>query len=427
MAAESQSTLLAAPGASRRTDASTTFIPSMGEPVHRWFRYSAGFSATWAMSLIAQAAAERGAPPRVLDPFCGSGTALLAAQAAGAPSLGVEHQPFVARIAAAKLRWSSSPDDFEERAREVLAAAAARPVRDPAPLLDKCYSRAALARLNGVAAAVAASADGSPADELAWLALAAAVRPSSHAGTAQWQYVLPGRQKARVADPVDAFAGQCALMAADMRELARPGVPPEASVLHEDARTCAGVPDGWADLVVTSPPYANNYDYADATRLEMTALGEVRGWGDLKPIRDRLIRSCSQQMSGYDIAAALAAPALDPIRADLEPVVARLTEVKAARSGHKAYDAMVVAYFTDLADVWSALRRCCAPGARVCFVVGDSAPYGVHVPVEEWLGRLAVAAGFRSWSFEKARDRNVKWRNRKHRVPLHEGRLWVEG
>jgi hypothetical protein len=29
--------------------------------------------------------------------------------------------------------------------------------------------------------------------------------------------------------------------------------------------------------------------------------------------------------------------------------------------------------------------------------------------------------------FEKTRDRNIKWKNRKHRVPLCEGRLWVEG
>jgi hypothetical protein len=63
----------------------------------------------------------------------------------------------------------------------------------------------------------------------------------------------------------------------------------------------------------------------------------------------------------------------------------------------------------------------------VCFVVGDSAPYGVYVPVERWLGELALAAGFHSYSFEKTRDRNVKWKNRKHRVPLKEGRLWVEG
>ena len=48
-------------------------------------------------------------------------------------------------------------------------------------------------------------------------------------------------------------------------------------------------------------------------------------------------------------------------------------------------------------------------------------------PVIEWLGKLATSAGFRSFTFEKTRDRNTKWKNRKHRVPLCEGRLWVEG
>ena len=60
-------------------------------------------------------------------------------------------------------------------------------------------------------------------------------------------------------------------------------------------------------------------------------------------------------------------------------------------------------------------------------MIGDSAPYGVHVPVERWLGELALAAGFHGYAFEKLRDRNVKWRNRKHRVPLHEGILTIDG
>jgi hypothetical protein len=88
---------------------------------------------------------------------------------------------------------------------------------------------------------------------------------------------------------------------------------------------------------------------------------------------------------------------------------------------------MVAAYFKDMAEVWLALRRVAAKGALVCFVVGDSAPYGVYVPVDRWLGELAVAAGFKSYDFEKTRERNTKWKNRKHRVPLQEGRLWVRG
>jgi hypothetical protein len=49
------------------------------------------------------------------------------------------------------------------------------------------------------------------------------------------------------------------------------------------------------------------------------------------------------------------------------------------------------------------------------------------VPVIEWFGKLALAAGFKSWTFEKLRDRNIKWKNRKHRVPLCEGHLWLRG
>ncbi|MFM9264885.1 hypothetical protein [Tychonema sp. BBK16] len=51
-----------------------------------------------------------------------------------------------------------------------------------------------------------------------------------------------------------------------------------AKSVRSDARTCLGVPDDdFADLIITSPPYANNYDYADATRLEMCFVGEISG------------------------------------------------------------------------------------------------------------------------------------------------------
>lgn len=80
-----------------------------------------------------------------------------------------------------------------------------------------------------------------------------------------------------------------------------------------------------------------------------------------------------------------------------------------------------------MAKVWKSLRSVTSSDSLICFVIGDSAPYGIHVPVEKWFGEIAMGVGFKSYTFEKTRDRNVKWKNRKHRVPLHEGRLWVEG
>src|SRR2546430_677259 len=87
---------------------SSTFVPNMGLPVHRWFRYSAGFSAEWVQSAI------KAMPGtiRVFDPFAGSATTLIAAEAAGAESWGVEAHPFVYRVARAKLLWRSDPQEY---------------------------------------------------------------------------------------------------------------------------------------------------------------------------------------------------------------------------------------------------------------------------------------------------------------------------
>jgi hypothetical protein len=54
---------------------------------------------------------------------------------------------------------------------------------------------------------------------------------------------------------------------------------------------------------------------------------------------------------------------------------------------------MIAAYFNDLADVFHSLRRVTNENAKMCFVIGDSAPYGIYVPVDKWLGELALSAG----------------------------------
>jgi hypothetical protein len=54
----------------QREYTSTTFIDNMKLPVHRWFRYSAGFSAEWVKETIRQYAKDGS---MILDPFAVQG------------------------------------------------------------------------------------------------------------------------------------------------------------------------------------------------------------------------------------------------------------------------------------------------------------------------------------------------------------------
>jgi hypothetical protein len=411
-----------------------TFTDNMKLPVHRWFRYSAGFSAEWVEKVI-----DTYNPTSILDPFVGSGTTVIASKGKGVTSYGYESHPFVARVARAKTFSQVDTNQLKVAEVEILAQAsrsmdeALLDASNAPDLLTKCYSQEALLELNSLKHAYLSihSRFDFEIAELVWLAITSILRKCSHVGTAQWQYVLPNKSKSKVSSPLAAFQDKISEICADLALLQANELEAEGVIFSHDCRlVCSDVPANSVDLVITSPPYPNNYDYADATRLEMTFWGEVTGWGGLqKAVRQYIIRSSSQHATAEKLILEnlLAQPEIEAIREELTTVCNELAEVRLTKGGKKAYHTMVAAYFVDLAKVFISLRASCRVGSTICFVIGDSAPYGVYVPVDQWLGRLAQAAGFGEYSFEKIRDRNTKWKNRKHTVPLHEGRLWIKG
>lgn len=414
---------------------SGTFINNMNLPIHRWFRYSAGFSAQWAEKIILnfinnQSPSTPNHHTTILDPFVGAGTTLLAADRYQVHSLGIEAHIFIARIAKIKLFWATSIDQFTQKAQQILTEALTIKTVDLTypKLISQCFSETALTQLTQLKTAWEKLNDQSPASELIWLAINTILRQTSAVGTAQWQYILPNKTKASVLEVFTAFQSQIERMKIDMEIWQKTQNSSLANLILGDARHCPEIPDQSIDLVISSPPYANNYDYADATRLEMSFWGEVTRWGDLhQVIRKSLIVSSAQHASleKLNLPEILQSHLLDTIKNELDEICDQLSRERLLHGGKKHYHTMVAGYFLDMAKVLIELKRVCKRPSQICLMIGDSAPYGIYVPVEEFLGKLAIASGFNDYSFEKVRDRNTKWKNRKHRLPLKEGILCI--
>lgn len=409
---------------------SGTFIDNMALPVHRWFRYSAGFSAQWVEQVLYDWGINSN--HTVLDPFAGSGTVSVVCDTLGLPSIAVEAHPVVSRILKAKLLWTTSPNKVSEFAEKVLNAAKNRKLdtsNNPL-LLERSYDATALYALNKLKLSWQEMQKKAPESELVWLAINSILRPTAKAGTAQWQYILPNKTKKNIINPILAFQQQIEIIKSDLYWMQKRVQQSHALVISGDARTFADSNKCYVDAVITSPPYANNYDYADALRFEMTFWGDVNGWGDIhNAVRRHLIVSSSQHSSREKLVLndLLSSDAIAPIRQELSTITNELAVVRQTHGGKKHYHTMIAAYCRDISLVLQELRKVCKAGSRMCWVIGDSAPYGVYCPIDKWIAELAIAAGFKHYSFDKLRDRNIKWKNRKHRIPLKEGLLWIEG
>ena len=176
---------------------SGTFVDNMALPVHRWFRYSAGFAAQWVEQVLAEWGI--GKQHVVLDPFAGSGTVAIVCDTRGTPSLGVDAHPVVSRVCQAKLSWTTPPERLADFAATVLRQAQTQDARRPdyPSLIERSYDPDALASLDALKSSWLQMQDKSSESELVWLALTAILRPTSKAGTAQWQYILPNKTKKR--------------------------------------------------------------------------------------------------------------------------------------------------------------------------------------------------------------------------------------
>ena len=408
-----------------------TFKDSLQAPIHRWFTYPAGYS----YKLVEAKIGEHGIRPgqRVGDPFVGTGTTCLAAKLLGVDSVGVEAHPFVHGIAQAKMDFEHSVSRLEKEAMRIQGAAADMYETPPSingwpDLVYKCFSEDNLTRLAVLRAAVEA---GRPRYRPFFkVALTATLRDTTSAG-AGWPYIAPSKFAERKVqrDAFAEFEKRSALMVRDVASvMARKRPASRHQVVQGDARmfSChAGAQS--LDMVLTSPPYLNNYDYADRTRLETYFWGLYESWSEItEQVRDRLIVAATTQIRRCAMSGAVRLPGIasvsPSVHESLSASVDALTAVREEKRGKKSYDLMAANYFEDMLKVLLEVYISLRPGAPFILVLGDSAPYGVHIATDELIAQLSLDIGFSEASIQVIRTRGDKWAGnpQRHKVPLRE-------
>ena len=411
-----------------------TFKDSLSAPVHRWFTYPAGYS----YRLVEAKVTEFGLSSRSLiaDPFVGTGTTSLAAKKLGIDSIGVEAHPFVHWVARTKLDLNHDTDLLRKEAKLLLEHASDirtemsyRSAGWP-ELVEKCFDQENLAALYALRTAILEL--GSERQAFFKLALTAALRDATSAG-AGWPYIAPSKFAERKVrrDAFDEFTKRCAIMVEDVEKFIE--IESFHSVINGDARKLASyVNERKVDMILTSPPYLNNYDYADRTRLETYFWGLYDSWADITAnVRNKLMMAATTQVHRNKMARTIEMSlvrSINPlVHAELSDAVSRLGILRKQKSGKKSYDLMTAGYFEDMARVITQAHSVLKPGCPFILVLGDSAPYGVHIPTDEFIGKLALGAGFTSFSVEVIRNRGNKWPSnaQRHKVPLRESIVTV--
>ena len=402
-----------------------TFRDSMRAPVHSWFTYPAGFSYQAVAHGIRLHRVAAGMT--IYDPFMGTGTTNVEAKSQGINSLGVEAHPFVYNVARAKMAWNLDVAEAQRALAEVVAAArncqgSQRSAEMPALVL-KCFEPQVLSDLLRLRDMLEAQTSGEVRLFLR-TALTSVLRRVSSVQTG-WPYIAPNKPRKNVAGlcAFSAFAERVNSMLADVvsvRSHAHPAWADTAHGLHlADARdTAEFIGAQSVDFIFTSPPYLNNYDYADRTRMEMYFFGEASNWRDItEGVRNRLMTAATTQVSRRD-PWELSAELRDDcgaVHRFLADAIARLAELRLSRGGKKDYDIVTCGYFNDIHRVLRDCYRALRPRSCAVFVLGDSAPYGVHIPTDKLVGEIAQGVGFKDYQLEVLRKRGDKWKRNPQR------------
>ena len=380
-------------------------------PGFRWMKYKEGFSRELVDQLI-----ENVKPSSVLDPFSGMGTTPLIAAGRGLRAIGIEVMPVGVLVgqgiglAANELQqdaFTKAANTFLEHVnsgREANAEYAFPHVR----ITEAAFPAETEVTLAKAREFISTIEDPSIHTmlNLACMSVLESVSFTRKDGQyLRWdprsgKQVRTRMQKRSILRFTDAIRDRFTEMTEDIDALKKSygrGIP--EFITGSSLDHLRQLPRGSFDMVITSPPYANRYDYTRTYALELAWLGYDDN--EIKKLRQRMLSATVENKSKktwlldtYSDAELLnSAIRMYEDQGAVHEVIARLKECISELSNRQIIR-MLEGYFLEMAVIIAELGRIVRPGGTVIMVNDNVQYHGEELPVDFILADFAEGSGF---------------------------------
>lgn len=374
-------------------DCTPNFNDNMTLPRHRWYEFKEGFGS----SLVKRAIEETHFKTKkkrlhVLDPFSGSGTTPLTALQNNCDSTGIEVNPFMSFVGAAKSKPKQKSHDV--LLKEITWLMHQKPFEIESPLENISsfspsggrnkwlFNSSVIRGYEALKTHISKIED----NELYQLALFSSVMQCCNAKKdgkclrykKNWDTFGYSSKELR-----NLFYTNCVQILNDLNIV--PLIDGDRTFLEGDTRLLLSkVHARSVDLIVFSPPYLNSFDYSDIYRPELFLGDFVCNNAELRTIRKKTLRSHVQNKITV----------CDKPQSTWANMVADQVRDQKRNLWNQDIPDMINAYFYDMEKVFAETYRVARKGCQMWFVVATSAYSGIEIPVDLILADIAVKKGW---------------------------------
>lgn len=391
-----------------------SYIGNKNIPLLRLYRYKEAFAFNFVRDFLRRFRADSN--DYVFDPFSGLGTTMFTSMLCGIPSVGVDKLPIAYFISKTlplflSVRENELKDIWSSLGPKVQKSQPADVALD-VPIMKIAFVKETLLTLRKLKSAIESLPF--PHHDI-FLLLFFSILEECSFTSKDGQFLRLNHNK-RISDPIHAMNTKVVRAEEDTRriKILFPHLSINSklmpSVYLGDTRGLSNVKfKSKPTLIITSPPYANRYDYTRTYSLEL-CFHFVKNFEELKAIRFGILRSHIESKIQKNEA---------PPHSVIKEVVEALNKKKL---NNPRIPTMLTTYFIDMQKVIKEWSKVLAPGARVAMIVDNVRFEGELIPVDFILSDMAEEVGMEVKGVIVARYKgNSSQQMKKYgRVPVRE-------